>query len=97
ELQKSPRKLSELVNYAMVHSETFAMNRGKSGKIRLECDVADDVPQNVVVDGQKIKQVLLNFMTNAIKYTREGSVKLTVGRGSEPGTICFSVTDTGMG
>lgn len=63
------------------------------------CDVADDVPLNLWGDGLRLKQVLLNLMSNAVKFTARGSVRLCIRREtSDNGDILhFMVTDTGMG
>jgi signal transduction histidine kinase len=53
-----------------------------------------DIP-DVVVDPSRLKQVLLNVLSNALKFTKEGSVAVQVER--QPGLIAMSVVDTGIG
>ncbi|HJW44822.1 MAG TPA: ATP-binding protein [Geothrix sp.] len=53
-----------------------------------------DIP-DVVVDPSRLKQVLLNVLSNALKFTKEGSVSVQVER--QPGLIAMSVVDTGIG
>ncbi len=54
----------------------------------------EDFP-DVVVDPSRLKQVLLNLLSNALKFTKEGSVAVQVER--HPGTITLLVVDTGIG
>ncbi len=56
---------------------------------------AKDLPRGVLGDEKRINQVLTNLLSNALKYTREGSVDFfaTV----EGGELCFGVSDTGIG
>jgi CheY-like chemotaxis protein len=64
---------------------------------RLECDI-EQVAESFV-DAQKLRQCLLNLLSNACKFTRQGKVSLTMRRiehQSEPRLI-FSVADTGIG
>ncbi len=63
--------------------------------IRLECHVADDVPGQFAGDALRIKQVLLNLVGNALKFTDYGSVQM-VAEGDQAG-LRFSVSDTGPG
>ncbi|MBW3635734.1 MAG: PAS domain-containing protein [Armatimonadetes bacterium] len=52
----------------------------------------------VLADQQRLKQVLLNLISNAVKYNREGGlVRLTSGVPTLPGRVRFEVTDTGSG
>ncbi|MEX0842879.1 MAG: ATP-binding protein, partial [Gemmatimonadota bacterium] len=52
-------------------------------------------PVNLVTDGDKARQILINLCGNAVKYTPEGEVRLRVVRGRE--RVTFEVTDTGVG
>lgn len=69
--------------------------------IALIRDVAAQVPVTVMGDRGKLNQILLNIIGNAIKFTDEGSVTVSVD--SQPGNspekirLLFSVTDTGIG
>jgi signal transduction histidine kinase/CheY-like chemotaxis protein len=64
-------------------------------------EVSSDLPRHVVVDGGKLRQVLLNLIGNAIKYTEQGSVTLRalLGRRETAGQmrVRFEVVDTGPG
>lgn len=64
----------------------------------LECcfKCADDLPAFVIGDEGKIKQVIINLLGNAIKFTNKGGVYLTVSL-QPSGSIHFSVEDTGQG
>lgn len=57
-------------------------------------DPTEQIP-HVVVDSQRIRQVMLNFIDNAIKYTTEGNVDVFVTHSGEK--VIFSVQDTGRG
>lgn len=58
-----------------------------------------DVPDSfmIITDQQRLQQVLINFLTNAEKYTEEGEIHLHCSITENPGKITFSVTDTGSG
>jgi signal transduction histidine kinase len=57
------------------------------------------VPAGVRVAGDpfRLQQVLLNLLTNAVKFTASGEIVLTAAPLSRPGEFCFSVSDTGIG
>ncbi|MBO8158242.1 response regulator [Thermosyntropha sp.] len=65
--------------------------------------ISDDVPESVIGDEIRIRQVLNNLLINAVKYTDEGYIKLEVKRGKEKlyesldFNLCFLVCDTGRG
>lgn len=74
--------------------------RIKEKKLELRVDIDETLPAVLYGDEKRIKQVLLNLLTNAVKYTDDGSVTFTV-RGEEikEGEICLKITvaDTGIG
>ena len=55
-----------------------------------------DLPRKVVLDGRHLRQVLLNLLGNAVKFTAKGQVRLGIAR-DEDGGLAFEVSDTGMG
>lgn len=63
--------------------------------LTLETDVGADVPLRVVGDAVKLGQVLINLIGNALKFTHEGEVRVSVLRRSD--TLEFAVADTGIG
>jgi two-component system sensor histidine kinase RpfC len=69
-------------------------------KLRFEQSVAADAPRMLIGDDARIQQVLINLAANAIKFTREGGIRIGVGvhrRGDAGVTLRFEVSDTGIG
>ena len=90
--EMSPRELVEHVVELMA-ARAFARNIG------LGCHIAPDVPETAVLDPGRLRQVLLNLMGNAVKFTEEGGVLVDVGitRNDETRSLRISVSDTGAG
>ena len=77
----------------------LAPNAAAKG-LELVFAVAPDVPVQLVGDTMRLEQVLLNLVSNAIKFTEQGEVVLTVakaGQVDDSMTLAFSVRDTGIG
>lgn len=64
--------------------------------IRLLCNISPSVPDIIFVDEIRLKQVLLNLLSNAVNHTKQGEISLNV-REVEQGKIRFEVQDTGIG
>ena len=83
-------------------SEIVAMLwiRAKDKGLSFHVNISPDIPSGLYGDEVRVKQILLNLLNNAIKYTKEGSVTLSVQCGDRVGdviNIVYSVTDTGIG
>jgi len=77
----------------------FRANAEHKGLL-LHLDLDPNVTDWVIVDSQRLKQVLLNLIGNAIKFTERGGVTLRIGGRPAPGglaEIAFEVRDTGVG
>ncbi len=75
---------------------TLVRGRADAGRVRLRSDPAPTLPQ-LRADARAVKQVLLNFLSNAVKFTHQGGA-VTVGAALDAsGEIVLSVTDTGIG
>ena len=73
-----------------------AYNKG----INIVVDVDADVPREVVGDKMRLKQVLINLVSNALKFTEKGEITVSCsvhGRQNNEWTLIFSVKDTGIG
>ncbi len=63
----------------LLHSiHTMLLERAKAKQISLVLDIAPNVPQFIVADSQKLRQILINLLGNALKFTKRGSVTLSV-------------------
>ena len=74
--------------------------RAKEKGLEFSVNVAPDLPAELTGDEVRINQILINVLNNAIKYTKEGSVSLSVQCGERNGTtlnVIYTVTDTGKG
>jgi len=89
--QKSSFALQELI----VDCKSIVQNKAEENHITFEINVPTNLPA-VIADRDKIKQVVLNLFSNAIKYNRPGG-KVIVGAGWDEREWYFSVTDTGLG
>ena len=96
ELIISPFQLSSTVSDLM----TSLSLRAKEKNLLFECNVDPDTPRELFGDEIRIKQIITNLLTNAIKYTRQGTVSLSI-QYEELGPLRVNlkcqVKDTGIG
>ena len=92
ELDVQPFDLRALVDETIAFSAPLAQKKG----LAFAGDVAADVPRWVEGDAGRVRQILLNLLGNAIKFTEHGSVRLDVAALSPLG-VRLTVADTGPG
>lgn len=79
--------------------ESFRFNTQKKG-ISLKLEIGDDVPDVLLGDSARLTQILNNLVSNAVKFTDKGEVKISVekkGQSDEKVNLQFIVSDTGVG
>jgi signal transduction histidine kinase len=87
---------------ALMINNTVQLNRVRIGSkpLGFELLIDENLPRKLMGDELRVKQILNNILSNAIKYTREGRVKLSVAwadNGSTGGWVVCTVEDTGQG
>ncbi len=95
ELESLPFDPAQVLRDALALVAPRAAEQGLS----LDCAIAPNLPPRVLGDAHRLRQVLLNLLGNAVKFTRQGSVtvRLEAARGGETWQLRFAVRDTGIG
>ncbi len=95
-LEKTRCSPQQVVNDVKSLMRDRAVDKGLS----LETQLASPLPQTIHTDPVRLRQVLVNLVGNAIKFTEHGGVLITVRRARQPGSppqMQFVVSDTGIG
>lgn len=92
------RMIAEVIN---LNGSKVLRDKNKKNKISMIFSVSPDIPGRLAGDELRIKQIMNNLISNAIKYTMEGTIELKIDsvRNPIPGNIdlIISVRDTGIG
>ncbi|MGN6328358.1 MAG: two-component regulator propeller domain-containing protein [Rhodanobacter sp.] len=91
ELELAPFDPRQLVTDVAQLEQGLALAKG----LRFVLQVDDDLPERVIGDAVRVKQILLNLANNALKFTQRGSVTVRAQRAADG--LLFSVSDTGPG
>ena len=103
EAQKLHLDPHEFSLQGLIRQSTRALSlRASEKSLEMVCDVATDVPDLVVGDPVRLQQVITNLLGNAIKFTAQGEVMLTVSCMASPPNnqdiwLNFQIRDTGIG
>jgi signal transduction histidine kinase len=92
ELKDSEIAIEDLVNSTVFQMQGLA----KEKNIQLSGNILEDMPRIIIGDGQRLKQIFINLISNAIKFTENGDVNFSVSKLDESNWQLV-VTDTGVG
>jgi len=90
-VERQPFRLADAVDNAVALVAEAARQKG----LALETSRARLLPEWVEGDGRRLQQILVNLLSNSIKFTERGEVRLRVA--GEDGTLWFGIVDTGIG
>ena len=95
ELESIPFDVSKVVHA----TASLLAVRAREKHLELLAEVSSDVPRAVRGDPTRLRQVLMNLIGNAIKFTEQGEVVISVSAAATDGTakLAFAVRDTGIG
>jgi CheY-like chemotaxis protein len=75
--------------------------KNQNKHIAINSEIAEDIPNSLICDSGRIRQVLINLINNSIKFSEKGSILLKVALQSEPSekevALIFTIKDTGYG
>lgn len=92
-IERKPFSVREAVRAAVEAVSVQAIQKG----LRLRIEFAGNLPEQVVGDETRLRQVLVNLLGNAVKFTEQGNVDVSVSRQEGGELLLFSVSDTGIG
>ncbi|UQZ33581.1 hybrid sensor histidine kinase/response regulator [Paenibacillus sp. PK3_47] len=95
-LHNAPFVLSHCIDSAL----ELLLLKAEAKNLEVSVKVSPDVPRQLIGDGERLKQVLLNLVGNAVKFTYTGGVTISVqtaARAEGRVTLQFTVADTGIG
>jgi signal transduction histidine kinase/DNA-binding response OmpR family regulator len=96
ELENRPFDVRECLDRSL---KVLAVRAHEKG-LELLCDVASEIPAVMTGDPTRLRQIILNLVGNAVKFTREGEISLAVQReerGEHGWMLRFTISDTGIG
>ncbi len=97
EINERSYRLHDVINEVV----TMVEHKAAEKRLRFAVDVDENVPAEFLGDDMRLKQIMINLLTNAVKYTHKGHVKLSVNSESieeqQSVMLRISVTDTGIG
>ncbi len=96
ELRPEPADPREICDFLLTLFSGPAARKG----LKLTCKVAEDLPKALLLDRSRLRQVLVNLVGNAVKFTDTGGVQIEIACQRETGsqvTLLVAVEDTGVG
>jgi signal transduction histidine kinase len=89
-----------LLGQVVAAHQTQAAKKGLRLTMEFDADGLTDMPEQVVLDPLRLRQILTHLLANALKFTHQGGITVRLNRhycGQEPNCLHIQVEDTGMG
>jgi signal transduction histidine kinase/DNA-binding response OmpR family regulator len=93
DMNLEPIRIDSLVNDILAMMRLRAVEKG----LTLDAEFAGRIPETIESDPRRVRQILINLIGNAIKFTDRGSVRLRITFDESRSQVVFEVTDTGIG
>jgi len=91
-IENIPFDISSVFEHVVDSESIKAFNKG----VEVITDISMEVPSLVTGDSMRVRQIMLNLISNAVKFTEKGHISITLDYNNKEG-IKFSVADTGIG
>ncbi|MCM8526643.1 MAG: ATP-binding protein, partial [Lentisphaeraceae bacterium] len=92
-LKERPVKVETIFKSVMDQFVDIAVRKN----INLRLNMDNDIPKNLILDDNRVRQILNNLVGNAVKFTRKGEVSINIIEYTTDHTLTFSVKDSGSG
>ncbi|SEW22174.1 Signal transduction histidine kinase [Chitinophaga sp. YR573] len=93
EITRSPVEIREWFEKRASAYQTL----GDSRSVKIECRISDDVPEYIVTDAAKLHRIIINLLTNAIKFTRDNTIVKIYAYAGPGMRLIVDITDEGDG
>lgn len=99
QMKEEQVNIKELVAYCLEMSNIKLKNLNKSKDVRIEINISNDIPNDVLVNYKKLKHLLVKLLNNAVKYTNKGIITFSIDKCLEENRdeLIFIIQDTGIG
>jgi PAS domain S-box-containing protein len=96
EVMVNPFCLTEVIDDAI----SIVSSKANEKRLKISRDITDSTPTNLLGDGARLRQVFVNLLSNSIKFTDKGEIRIQISgekKEDEKASVMFSVTDSGVG
>ncbi|MFT7074377.1 MAG: signal transduction histidine kinase/ActR/RegA family two-component response regulator [Planctomycetota bacterium] len=92
-IEAAPFQMRESIRGALSAAAPQAYAKG----LDVACNIDPSIPELACGDGARLRQILINLIGNAVKFTEKGHITLNVQRGASKDEVIFTIQDTGIG
>ena len=96
-VEPGPLITVDLKRHLQATLEGAVANSGKVGRVATKLTWGTGIPKRISVDGMRLRQILNNLVDNAVRFTDEGRVSVSVAYSANSEDLSITVTDTGIG